>query len=218
MNFRAATLEMAEEGGAVTKLNENTLNIARLAELDLDLASSIRNNADETFLGAINLQQGLGQMPDLVTWKNSNVEHCASAAPSAVCEEVSSEALIDGETDEKFLMLNAAVGFKASLKGVATPVIIEMSGERDSPSTNTINSLKVTYPGHAVSLNGKFNNKGGITALDARNLDGMHLYLETVQGKRVGALETPTQEKVADVIDMGQWVKLNYADGYFESL
>lgn len=97
-------------------------------------------------------------------------------------------------------------------------MILELSGSRDSPTTNSINNMRVSYPGHAVSLNGRFNNSGGITGLNATNLEGMRLYLNSINGKRSGALETPGKEKVADLIDMGQWIKIRYINGDFESL
>ena len=207
-----------ESDGSLTVIRERSVSVRELQGFKMDVAASIRNHSNETFLGAVNVMQGGKALSEIVSWKNNQIEHCAADGSAGDCEEVGSETVIEGETAENFLALNASVGFKANLKGISTPVIIEMSGSRDSPTTNTINSMKVSYPGHAVSLNGRFNNKGGIVALDATNLDGMHLFMDTVNGKRTGAVETPTREKVADVIDMGQWVKIRYTDGYFESL
>jgi hypothetical protein len=146
------------------------------------------------------------------------VLHCGNLVDESSCEEVGSDTVIEGETPNNYLKLTASAGFKAKLKGISEPVILELSGTRESPTANAINNLKVSYPGHAVSLNGTFNNNGGITALDAVNLDGTRLNLKTVNGKRSGILETPTKEKVADLIDMGQWIKIQYTNGDFESL
>lgn len=203
--------------GGRTRIQERGVSVREIKGFKVDVAASVRNYTSETFLGAVNIMQDEKEPSGVISWKKNLTEHCAVGEPGENCDEVSSESFIEGETAENFLSLNASIGFKANLRGIATPVLIQMSGSRDSPTTNSINNMKVSYPGRAVSLNGRFNNNGGIVALDAENLDGMQMFIDTVNGKRTGAVETPSKEKVADIIDMGQWVKIRYANGDFES-
>lgn len=206
-----------EADSAVSVVSESEIKIERLEGFKLGFASAIKPGQGEEFLGSITIKQNNQPVIDPVLIKSHSVEYC-TRADSSTCEEVNSETFIEGETTESFLGLHAAMGFQAKLKGIATPVVLELSGARVSPTASNINSLKISYPGHAVSLNGRFNNNGGIIALDAVNLDGMRLNFDTINGKRTGKVETPTKETMADIIDMGQWVKVRYMDGYFESL
>lgn len=209
---------LADEGeSARSVINESEIKIERLEGLKVGFASAIKPGQGEEFLGSINIKQSSQPLIEPVLIKSNKVEYCPSAN-SFTCDEVSSETFIEGETAESFLGLHASMGFQAKLKGIAAPVVLELSGSRISPTASNINNLKIAYPGHAVNLTGRFNNNGGIIALDAVNLDGMHLYFDTINGKRTGAVETPDEEPVAEIIDMGQWVKVRYIDGYFESL
>jgi hypothetical protein len=218
INFSQRKNITAEADDRATRINENLIHFGRLEGFRLGVANAVVNNSSEAFLGALNLVQPLGHSPENITLKMSSVLHCGNLVDESSCEEVGSDTVIEGETPNNYLKLTASAGFKAKLKGISEPVILELSGTRESPTANAINNLKVSYPGHAVSLNGTFNNNGGITALDAVNLDGTRLNLKTVNGKRSGILETPTKEKVADLIDMGQWIKIQYTNGDFESL
>lgn len=218
INFSQRKNLTAEADGKATRINEDLIHFGRLEGFRFGVANALVNNSREAFLGALNLVQPLGHSPENITLKMSAVLHCGNLVDEYSCEEVSSDTVIEGEVPDNYLKLTASAGFKAKLKGISEPVILELSGTRESPTANTINNLKVSYPGHAVSLNGRFNNNGGITALEAVNLDGMRLNLNTINGKRSGRLETPSKDKVADLIDMGQWIKIQYTNGDFESL
>lgn len=218
INFSQRKNLTAEADGKATRINENLIHFGHLEGFRFGVANAVVNNSREAFLGALNLVQPLQHSPGNITLKMSAVSLCGSLVDELSCEEVNSDTVIEGETPDNYLKLTASAGFKAKLKGISEPVILELSGTRESPTANTINNLKVSYPGHAVSLKGSFSNNGGITALDAVNLDGMRLNLNTINGKRNGILETPSKEKVADLIDMGQWIKIQYTNGDFESL
>jgi hypothetical protein len=204
----------SEGNGAVSIVSESEIKINQLEELKVNFSSIAKPADGDEFRGSINITQSTNLIKEPVLIKTNVVEHCVNASS---CEEVNSETFIEGETQDSFLGLYAAMGFQSKLKGIAAPALLEVTGARLSPTTNNINALRISYPGHAVALQGRFSGNG-IAALDAVNLDGMRLYFESVQNKRVGMVETSAGDSVADVIDMGQWVKIRYLNGDFESL
>ncbi|MCR6650326.1 MAG: hypothetical protein NVV73_01930 [Cellvibrionaceae bacterium] len=218
INFSQRSSLSIGADGAATHLSEDLIHVGHLEGFRFGVANAVTNSTKESVLGVLNLVQAPEHSPENITLKTSVVSHCAVPTEKSTCEELSSNSFIEGETPENYLILSASAGFRTKLKGFSEPVILELSGSRDSPTTNSINNMRVSYPGHAVSLNGRFNNSGGITGLNATNLEGMRLYLNSINGKRSGALETPGKEKVADLIDMGQWIKIRYINGDFESL
>lgn len=211
-------MSMLEENAAILKLQEQDILLKDIKGFQLDFGASVADVENGNSYIAGNLRQGAGQVPEELIIKMRAADRCDSEAENAECEELSSDTFIEGESPEAFLKLTGSIGFNANLKGMSAPVIVEILGFRDSPTANTISNLKVSQPGRAVNINAVFNNNGGISYLDATNLDGMHLYFDMVGGKRKGALESSESEKVADVIDMGQWVKVRYLNGDFESL
>jgi hypothetical protein len=193
-----------------------SIELYELRRFNLSTSFAINATRNDDFFAAFNLIQGNTPFDGKAIYSTSTKKLCGlPAGNSCTYEDGSSK--IEGETNESFVRLSASVAYKANLKAIRSPVLIRMSGSRISPIENNIGSLKVNHPGHAIELNGRFNNGGGITALDAVNLDGMHLYFESINGKRAGAVETPSKEKVADIVDMGQWVKVQYLNGDFES-
>lgn len=194
----------------------DTVELYELKQFLLNLSFSINEASEDSFYAALNVSQK-NSFSGKAVYTNILRRLCSeSGGPD--CQQTGEESRVEGESIESFVGLSASVAYKANLKSVAEPVLIQISGSRESPTVNKITNLKVSYPGHAVSLNGRFSNSGGITALDAKNLDGMHLYFDAINGKRTGAIETPFKEKVADITDMGQWVKVRYINGEFESL
>jgi hypothetical protein len=202
---------------SVTEVVSNRLyELSHLSRFSLNAAFSVDSTGEDRFSASIDFTQGVIPFEGKAVYRMSSRKACGAEKDGCVALEDDSS--IEGETAENFVRLSASVAYKANLKAIETPVMIQMSGSRESPSTNKVSSLKVSYPGHALALNGRFSNNGGIIALDAVNLDGMRLYFDTINGKRTGAVENPAKEPVAEIIDMGQWVKVRYADGFFESL
>lgn len=207
-----------EVDGSTTHISENLVYVEHLEALRFGLASAIKNRDNEEELGALNIVQSPVRSPKNIAMKTSTVQYCGVVANEAACEELSFDSVIEGETQDNYLGLSVAASFKSKLKGISGQATVGLTGSRDSPTANTIHRLKLSYPGHAVSIKGQFNNSGGISALSANNLDGMRFYFDNVNGKRRGALETAGKDRVADVVDMGQWIKILYANGDFESL
>lgn len=214
MQESAETITVSDT--ATETVSAQSIELYELNKFNLSGSFSIDTNSEDNFFAALNVIQERAPFSGRAVYKTSSKIVC-HLEDDAQCETLEEESKIEGETVDSFVRLSASVGYKASLKGIKTPVLMQVSGSRLSPTLNNISTLKVSYPGYALALNGKFNNNGGITSLDAINLDGMHLYFDSVNGKRVGAVETPAKEKVADIVDMGQWVKVHYLDGDFES-
>lgn len=209
--------EVITGADAVTEtISTNLYQLSHLRKFHFNIAFSVEVTQRDRFSAAINLSQGNVPFAGKAIYKSVTRKACGIEQGSCVVLEDNSG--IEGEEQDNFVHLSASAAYKATLKAYDTPVLIQLTGSRESPSINKISNLKLSYPGHAISLNGRFNNNGGIIALDAINLDGMHLYFNTINGKRTGTVETPTKEPVADIIDMGEWVKVRYVDGYFESL
>lgn len=216
IEYTSAEFRSEGNGTALSIVSESEIKINQLEELKVNFSSAAKPADGDEFRGSINLTQSANLIKEPVLIKTNVVEHCTASNASS-CEEVNSETFIEGETQDSFLGLYAAMGFQSKLKGIAAPALLEMTGARLSPTTNNISTLRISYPGHAVALNGRFSGNG-IAALDAVNLDGMRLYFESTQNKRVGMVETSARDPVADVIDMGQWLKIRYLNGDFESL
>lgn len=204
-----------ENDKEIESIATRLLGLYDVRGFSLNASISVNVNPEDQFFAAFNVRQSARPFEGSAVYKTSYRKLCGKMLIECSTHDETSS--LEGETEENFVQLSASAAYKASLKGVNSPVLIQITGSRDSPSTNSVNNLKATYPGHALALNGRFNNNGGIIALDAINLDGMHLYFDSVNGKRVGAVETPAKEKVADIVDMGQWVKVHYLDGDFES-
>lgn len=205
---------ISEHGQTVESSVTSLLGLFSLKNLSVDASMSIDLNSEDQFFAAFNIHQGSPAFEGSAVYRSAYRRVCNGT----VCRLYDEISDIQGETNENFVRLSASAAYKANLKGIKTPVLIQITGLRESPSINKVSNLKVNYPGHALTLNGRFSNGGGISSLDATNLDGMHLYFDLVNGKRTGAVETPAKEKVADITDMGQWVKIRYLNGDFESL
>lgn len=216
LSFESEDVSVYENDSVSEIISNRLYELSHLRRFSLNAAFSVDSTGGDRFSASIDFTQGMVPFDGKAIYRMSSRKACG--AEKDECVELEDESAIEGETAENFVRLSASVVYKANLKAIETPVMIQMSGSRESPSTNKVSSLKVSYPGHALALNGRFNNNGGIIALDAINLDGMHLYFDTINGKRTGAVETPNKEAVAEIIDMGQWVKVRYADGFFESL
>lgn len=216
MRFESQEISIYESDSVEEFVSNQLYELSHLKRFNLNTAFSVDVTGEDRFLAAIDFTQGIIPFEGKAVYRMSSRRACGPEHNGCVVLE--DESGIEGEAADNFVRMSASVAYKANLKAIETPVMIQMSGSRESPATNKVSSLKVSYPGNALALNGRFNNSGGIIALDAVNLDGMRLNFDTINGKRTGKVETPTQETVADIIDMGQWVKVRYIDGYFESL
>ena len=169
---------------------------------------------EEQLVSAIYLNQAEALASETLILKTS-VIHCE---PEAVDCKEKSDLFIEGESDDQFLSINASAAYKTKLKGGADTAVAQLSFSRNSPTVTAIENIQVSYPGHGAILTGSFNSSGGMSALNATNIDGVKLFFNTVSGKRRGEVQGATGDKIADVIDMGQWVKIQYINGDFESL
>jgi hypothetical protein len=216
IRFESEDVSVYESDSVAEFVSNRLYELSHLRRFNLNAAFSVDVTGEDRFSASIDFTQGITPFDGKAVYRMSSRNACG--AEHNGCVVLEDESGIEGETADSFVQLSASAAYKANLKAVEAPVMIQMSGSRDSPTTNRVSSLKVSYPGHALALKGRFNNNGGIIALDAVNLDGMHLHFDTINGKRTGKVETPAQESVAEIIDMGQWVKVRYLDGYFESL
>lgn len=208
---------IAEDNGGISVISESTLRIEQVEGVKINLSAFAKPGvAGDEFRGSINVTQRLKPIAEPISIKFNSIEWCADARMEA-CEELKSEVFIENETEENFLGLYASIGVEAKLKGMDRHSLIELSGARSSPDANQVNSLRISYPGHAVAMNGRFS-RNGLAALDAINLDGLRLHFDMVHGKRTGVVESSAKEVVADISDMGQWIKVRYINGDFESL
>lgn len=209
------TDEEFESEGVLHKINKTRVDLYSLAGLNSNFSGKISTESGDEFYAAMNVLQTSKPFEGLLEYTSTSNENCELQEE---CVEVESETTFVGETAENFIGLTASVSYKANLQGVREPVQLQMSGSRKSPTETAVNSLKVTYPGHALSLSGQFNNSGGITAMDATNLDGMRMYINSDGGKRQGAVTGPGGESVGVIEDGGDWVKIRFTDGYFVSM
>ncbi|WP_187407960.1 hypothetical protein [Saccharophagus sp. K07] len=200
---------LSEESGRSPVSSEAVMRINTMENFKIGF-SNVVNDASAS---AFNVAQGVSALPEELTIIRS-VIHCSPA--DSGCKE-KADFHIEGESEERFLALNASASFKTKLKSVNDPAFVQLSVERGSPYTNTVKNIRVGYSGHGMLLNGRFNNNGGMSALETTNLDGTRLYFDTINKKRTGAVEISSGEKAADIIDMGQWVKVRYMNGDFES-
>lgn len=223
VNATDIALELFSEKAKVVSLDEATflqsrsVVIDRMGELKVNLGAVIERSYEESFLAGVNARATKPEAAGIMEYSASRVEICSLAqeAECTVQEETSS---FVGESEQSFLQAEVSTLFKAHLKGVVEPVFVQISGSREAANRNKLDSLKVTYPGHALSLSGQFNNKGGITSMNATNLDGMRMYIDSEAGKREGAVTGPGGEPVGVIEDGGEWVKIRFTDGYFVSM
>jgi len=193
--------------------------IRKLKGLDVNVGAQVRS-ATQNFLASLNFKQpGPGFAGRLSVLRESE-KVCPLGEPEEIeCETGEASTRFEGETADNFVAFTASVGYKANLKAIPEPVIVQVSGARASNEENKINSLKLFYPGHALSLFGTFNSGGGIVTMRGSNLDGVELKVDSNENrKRYGTIFGPSGEKVADIKDMGDWVKVMYIDDYFVAL
>lgn len=202
--------------GMLHKNKKTMINIYSLAALNSNMSGKITTETGDDFYAAINILQGKEAFEGLLEYTSVSHQQCHALNE---CEDTGGESAFIGELEDSFVDLAASVSYKADLQGVREPVELQLSGYRTSPTESAINSLKITYPGHALHMNGQFNNKGGITSMSANNLDGIRMSIDSQPaGKRYGAVSGPGGDKVGDVIDMGEWIMIRYPDGNFVSM
>ena len=216
LKYKSSDERILEADGSVSALSVDEINIERLEGLKINFSSAVKPIDGNEFRGSINISQSSRSVVEPIVIKNNTLEHCDSIQ-ALECDEIHAEIFIEGETPENFLGMYASIGVESVLKGMLTPAFVELSAARSSPDTNSVNSLKLSYPGHAVTMSGRFSSNG-IIALEALNLDGTHLHFDTIQGRRRGEVKSSGGGAAAEVVDMGQWIKILYANGDFESL
>lgn len=204
---RSISADDSDQSKAVT---EGLWRIKLLENLKVGFVEQSQKN----LASALYLNQAAALVSDTFTFKTS-VIHCE---PQAVDCEEHSDMFIEGENDEQFLSIDASAAYKTKLKGGSDSTFAQLTFSRNSPSSTSIENIQVSYPGYGAVLTGSFNSSGGMSALNAANFDGVTLFFNTIAGKRRGEVQSSIGDKIADVIDMGQWVKIQYINGDFESL
>lgn len=205
------------ENGQERVTEESQAVVDELHGVNLELGALLDNLQDDTFVAAVNIKQSV-QPQDTIMYVKKSSRLCPLAAV-ADCEAVESHSGFEGETETSYLGLTLSTTFKANLKGISEPVLIGLSGSRLGGELNKLNHLKVTYPGHALVLDADFNGSGGVSRLDAVNLEGMQMKIDTRStGVRHGSVTDFEGKSLADIRDMGEWIKISFADGFFESM
>lgn len=210
INYTDRSIADKNSGNQSKIVSEGLWRIKNLENLKVGFVEQ----PEEKQVSAIYLNQAEALSSETLMLKKS-VIHCEIDAVD--CNE-KSDFFIEGENDDQFMSLNVSAAFKTKLKGVVDPTFAQLTFSRNSPSVTAIENIQVAYPGHGAVLTGSFNNGGGMSALSATNIDGVTLFFNTVSGKRRGEVQSALGDKLADVIDMGQWVKIQYINGDFESL
>lgn len=208
----------AAEGFMVHEENVATFYELSGAEMTLGLAAL--DEAGEPVDVVVNVSQttALPVMQQEMFALISTAELFCSESAVSGCQELSSATRIAGESDGDYLGVAATIIGRAILEGFNTPVTVVVGGERIGPTANDISSLQASYDGHGVNLKGKFNNSGGIDELQGDNLDGTYISLIPEGGDRTGKVYDDSGIPYANLRDMGEWIKVTYADGSFESM
>jgi hypothetical protein len=213
------SLRIVEPSGIdVTRETQFTrVQLFNLLAFNANASGRVTGKLGSEFFASLNVTQpSAGYSDGLFEYIETEQFDCVTGS---ACSKISGESLLTGETTDSFLGLIASIAYKAELKGLPEPVLMRFSGFRKSAVETEISSLKMTYPGHALNLSGKFNKTGGITAMTASSLDGIDMFIESqVNAKRYGALTGPVGEDIASLVDMGEWIKVTFGDGHFESL
>ena len=195
----------------------STYSIYELSDLNLTMLISEEMNAGEKAVAIADLTQTSSLPNELVQFVSTSISTCA-ATDLSICVIDDEESLIVGETDDQYIGMAVSIISKGQLKGFDDPVEVHVTGERIGASSNDISSLKAIYPGHALALKGTFNNSGGIVNLSGHNLDGSFVKLTTNNGRREGQLFSSEGVPFANLLDMGEWIKITFSDNSFESL
>lgn len=202
------------------------IKINSLKQFTAGFNVGVSNAQGDSFIAALGLSQTKVFIGDSIRYRDGGTYICAQYGETDLsrCRVVDEDSGFKDETEDNFLSLAASLGFKANLSGVDAPVLIEISGGRDGPGVNRIDRLKLRYPGSAISLSGGFSTRGKfayMTRLDAVSLDGVNLSMAlNEESDRDGSISSSLGEKIADIIDMGQWLKVVFynSNGKFESL
>lgn len=210
LHYIDRSIATGDTEGQSKAVSEDVIRINNLEGLKVGLV----DQPQENLASVIYINQAAPLVSEALTLRRS-VIHCDSEAVG--CEE-KSDFFIEGETEDEFLSLNASAAYKTKLKGMLDSAFVQLTFSRNSLAATTIGNIQVSYPGHGAVLMGSFNNNGGMSALSASNLDGIDLFFNSGTGKRKGEVQNIYGDKIADVIDMGQWVKIHYINGDFESL
>jgi hypothetical protein len=211
--------------GSVTT-TESEVVVSQLKGFEINIAGVVNNLTGENFLVSLNLAQpGLGFSGNAVYYQTT-VEDCKMQSGELACAQTDLGGGFSGESSDEnsegeinFIKLDASIGYKAKLKGVADPVMVQLSGSRVSPDLNTINGLRVTYPGHSLNVFGGFNKNGKVISMGAENIEGITMTVNSDEnGKRYGDMRGPDGTKLADIVPTSNLVKITFIDGRFVSL
>ncbi len=214
--------------GSVAK-TVSTIVVSQLVDFALNMTGVVNNLGDEDFLVSLNMAQPGFGFRGGASYQTTSYRDCDIDGDGTGCTEAEMKGQFEGESELvyedgmlNFIKLDASVGYKAILKGVAEPVIVQLSGSRESPDLNTINGLKVIYPGSSLYLTGQFEG-GKVISMGATNLDGitMDVYSKgSVNGKkrRYGTIVGPDGSLLGTITPTTDLVHIQFEDGYFASL
>ena len=199
---------------------ENVATFYELMAADMTLGLAALDKAGQPVDVVVNVSQATAlpdTQHDMFAMISTAEIFCTESAVKG-CQELSSATRIAGESDADYLGVASTIIGRAILEGFNTPVTVVVGGERIGPTANDISSLRASYDGHGVNLKGKFNSAGGIDELQGDNLDGTYIRLLPENGYRTGKVYDDSGIPYANLRDMGEWIKVTYADGSFESM
>lgn len=218
-----ARYEDITESDLVNLIDSSTVSwlIGSAKHLTATIGGLVTDGAGNRSSYAINVTAD-GQ-DDVFSFKTRTVSTCSVDDAGKVCDEqeveLSEEELGEfSETDDRFLPASYHFIFDADFSGISDTVKATLGGRRMSKDDN---SLVVTarYPGHHVTMEGEIDILNQIQTLDAINQDGSRLFISKPNGKdRDGSVVSASGEVIAPIIDMGEWLKIPFADGFFQSL
>lgn len=205
------------DDGTFDKTDQTRVRFNKLAAGDrIGLVAKVDTPAGEDFQASVNMRKDHYLYPGNAEFVNSETVQCTTQDESA-CHVTNEVLQMEGETQHLFLGLNLAAVYKANLKGIPEPVEMSLSLSRETHERNRIDEMKVTYPGSAFALAANFTATR-FNSLDAVNLDGVRMAFGQESKDRSGTVDDYDGSIMAQVKDMGQWIKITFQDGYFEAM
>ena len=203
----------------------NTKSITTINNLR-GFKANIRGKVDtpenDTFLVSMNLVQPGKGFDGALEYTTETVVDCEVYDQPDTCVETELATEITGESIEqtddglsKFIEMDVSVGYKAILKALVDPAIVQFSVSRDSLEAATINGLKVRYPGQSLRMNGTFTSKGSIKTIGATDINGIVMDVNSDNGDRTGTLKAPDGTQLADISPRTDLIHIQFEDGYF---
>ncbi len=204
----------------VTKSTDTRYAIKNIGTSDFfNLAAAVEGPGGGDLKASVTLRKDEYVYPGNSVYVRSEVAQCS--LDRIECNITFENSAMEGEDKYHFLGLNTVAVYKARLKGIREPVQMEIGVVRETEVKNQLEHLRVSYPGHSFLLHGEFTNTGSVYKLDAESLDGVKMVIEQPGGfgtERQGFVKDYDGSVVADIEDMGKWIKITFGDGNFVSM